>query len=1060
MSRKIVFVIVFVILLNNVSFAGYEVDMIVKISFKNKGEAFEKLKPLRLTYEDVQDTWARAVVKKRELTEIMKLGFSVEILYADSRIRAGEWKAAMGTRWTSYDSVISEMQATLVAHPDICRLHNIGKSVENRDIYVMEITDNPDVDEANEAEVRMVGNIHGDEYISLEIMVNLIEYLTDNYGTDTTVTDLVNGREIWIQPSINPDGHENGTRSNANGVDMNRNHGYMWNYGGSGPFSEMELQHLRDYSLRRNFSMSLTFHGVTTYFNYCWNFTGEDAFDKTYLHALGAMYTSWNGYTNTEGYDWYQTNGDTNDWSYGCRGSFDVTIETPGSSASQVTQDWNANRDAILYIIEQAGYGLSGVVTDSRTGSPLEALITVHQHPITVYTDPLRGDYHRPLQAGTYDMTVWATGHDPKTINGISVVDQQSTNRNVVLAPNYRFFTQHVAWNSITNSYVSSASSWYKIWPHRALGPPDGEPGSLGKGCELALDMGEGYEIHDMAGNDLIVYEANVGDGAEQFTLYGSSGGFLGPWVLIGNGNGTTEFDLTSSGLTSVRYFKFVDDGDGTALIDYPGYDLDGIGTLPVTAGCGIIMLDQGSYGCDNQSVIITVLDQDLNTNPGFAESLQITILSDTDPTGQSVTLYEESLNSALFEGTILLSEIQSGGGYLHVQKGDTITAVYNDANCQGTPRTVFDTAIAQCKAPVLTIDSFLIDDTIGNGNGIVDPGETIIIQVTLRNSGDEAAVNVQGTLREDTSYATVVDGFADWPEIDPGQSTSSNADHFSLYIDQTTPTGTQIDCSIDLVAADLQSQVSFSLLVGVQPILVIDDNSGSALLIKNLLESKGFAVELETASETDAQRWPQFNFLIWSCGNNTNPVSSSTYRSNLENYVAAGHSLWIEGGEIGYEAGSSPGYPSFAENVLHISDWTADPSGDLTVSAPSHPLISEPNILPSTMPCAYSSWGDQDAVTVSSDATRVCSWTNQIGSSSVIAFEMSGKPAKSGRIVYTSFNFASLEALIQAEFIENVAHWLGTLPDPQLVPSLAPFGFALLVMVTSLCLVRSFYRR
>ena len=146
--------------------------------------------------------------------------------------------------------------------------------------------------------------------------------------------------------------------------------------------------------------MSLSFHGEASYFNYPWNFTGYNAWDKAQFVALGNVYTASNGYAVVEGFDWYQTNGDTDDWSYGCRGNFDITIETPHSSESYITTDWNDNRDEILYIIAQAGYGLSGVVSDASTGTPLEALVTVTQHPIMVYTDPVAGDSHRPLRPG------------------------------------------------------------------------------------------------------------------------------------------------------------------------------------------------------------------------------------------------------------------------------------------------------------------------------------------------------------------------------------------------------------------------------------------------------------------------------------------------------------------------------------------------------------------------------------------------------------------------------------------------------------------------------------
>ncbi|MBN1297798.1 carboxypeptidase regulatory-like domain-containing protein, partial [bacterium] len=457
-----------------------EVEMVIKITFDDRATAIAALRPLRLTYEDVQATEARAIAPRIVVQKIQHMGYGVEILWDDVRDRAAFRRKAMGERWTGYSALVTQMQTLATQYPDIVRLHAIGQSVQGRTIWVMEITDNPDVDETDEPEVRLAGNIHGDEFMSMELMSLLMVYLTDNYGSDPDVTFFVNNREIWVQPSINPDGHELGTRSNANGVDMNRNHGYMWTYAGSGPFSEPELQAFRAWSLQRNFTTSLSFHGEEEYFNYTWNFTAENCPDKQLLIDFGNEYVIDNGYVVVEGWDWYQTNGDTNDWSYGCRGGLDVTIETPHNSESYIQSEFDENINGILYTIEIAGYGISGVVTDTNTGAPLEATVLVHQAAMPVYTDPLAGDYHRALLPGTYDMTVWANGYAPATITGIAVTSQNTTIRDVQLTPNYEYNALHVAWTTIDDYYETNSEEWpNSMWPHNALGPADNVPASL-----------------------------------------------------------------------------------------------------------------------------------------------------------------------------------------------------------------------------------------------------------------------------------------------------------------------------------------------------------------------------------------------------------------------------------------------------------------------------------------------------------------------------------------------------------------------------------------------------
>ena len=125
-----------------------------------------------------------------------------------------------------------------INYPDITNLFSLGKSYQNRDIWCLEISDNPGMDE-NEPGVLFTGLHHAREWPTLEICLYIIENLTENYSIDSEITSLIDNRRLWVIPCVNPDGYYydhdlgNDWRKNRHyfsefdtwGVDLNRNYG-------------------------------------------------------------------------------------------------------------------------------------------------------------------------------------------------------------------------------------------------------------------------------------------------------------------------------------------------------------------------------------------------------------------------------------------------------------------------------------------------------------------------------------------------------------------------------------------------------------------------------------------------------------------------------------------------------------------------------------------------------------------------------------------------------------------------------------------------------------------
>lgn len=102
----------------------------------------------------------------------------------------------------------------------------------------------------------VIGNIHGDERAGLRV----VRRLRDR-------AQLPADLDLWLVPSVNPDGTAADTRTNAHGVDLNRNFPYRWRRSAPGPtwsgpadLSEPESQALRRLTLRLRPRLTVIFH--------------------------------------------------------------------------------------------------------------------------------------------------------------------------------------------------------------------------------------------------------------------------------------------------------------------------------------------------------------------------------------------------------------------------------------------------------------------------------------------------------------------------------------------------------------------------------------------------------------------------------------------------------------------------------------------------------------------------------------------------------------------------------------------------------------------------------
>ncbi|KAA3624532.1 MAG: T9SS C-terminal target domain-containing protein, partial [Bacteroidetes bacterium] len=349
--------------------------------------------------------------------------------------------------------------------PEICQLDTLTILPSGRMLLAIKITDNVNQHE-DEPEFLYSSTMHGNELVGYVTMLRLIDHLTNNYGTDLRITNLVNNTEIWICPLANPDGTYAGgnmtisgaKRRNANNVDLNRN--FPNPVAGQHPDNKSwqpETIAMMDFADDHDFVLSSNIHTGAEVVNYPWDtwtsaqnvhadddwwqLVGHEFADTVQYYGPPGYYTDVTSSGVSEGGDWYVVYGSRQDYMQYYQHCREFTLEI--SSTHIVPQNslpgfWEYNYRSLLNYIEQSLYGVRGVVTDACTGAPLKALISVNAHDSDssqVYSSLPLGNYHRPIYEGTYSFTFFAPGYESQTISNISVVNEATVLLNVQLIP-------------------------------------------------------------------------------------------------------------------------------------------------------------------------------------------------------------------------------------------------------------------------------------------------------------------------------------------------------------------------------------------------------------------------------------------------------------------------------------------------------------------------------------------------------------------------------------------------------------------------------------------------
>lgn len=356
--------------------------------------------------------------------------------------------------YSQYDSI---MHSFITLYPALCHLETIGTSVNGKLVLALKISDNVSIDE-DEPEVFYSSTMHGDETGGFVLMLRLADYLLKNYNINSRAKNLVDNLEIWINPLANPDGtYKNGnaissstTRYNANGYDLNRNFPDPIT---PNSLKQKETIDMVKFMRKHRFVISANFHAGAEVVNYPWDRWERLHADDEWFYNVSRKYADTVHLNSIAGYMTYRNSGVTNGYQwyilYGGRQDFitwelqgrEVTIELDSiliTPAPQLSLLWHNNWRSLLGYLENALYGIHGLVLNANTSAPVPAKVFITGHDQDnshVYSDSLTGSFVRLLAPGSWNLTFTSNGYRDTTIRNIIVLSGQKTSIRVEMVP-------------------------------------------------------------------------------------------------------------------------------------------------------------------------------------------------------------------------------------------------------------------------------------------------------------------------------------------------------------------------------------------------------------------------------------------------------------------------------------------------------------------------------------------------------------------------------------------------------------------------------------------------
>jgi subtilisin family serine protease len=247
-----------------------------------------------------------------------------------------------------------------------------------------------------------------------------------------------------------------------------------------------------------------------------------------------------------------------------------------------------------------------------------------------------------------------------------------------------------------------------------------------------------------------------------------------------------------------------------------------------------------------------------------------------------------------------------------------------------GTGRINAGNAIGSLYPNLSYVEQLFNDSLGGNNNHRPDPGESVQLWLTLRNTSSTIpATGVQVSVTCSDTTITLTQTSSVFGTINPGQMVNNHASPIAFTVSQTAQahnatfvlTLTETGMGVTQVT-NLVQQIG-------QPLLLLVDDAGANLFgpyYTQTLDSLGMGYQywsVNSQGVPDTAYANDFPMMIWFTGMVSSSVISTTEQTLIQTYLNNGGKLFINGQNIAQSLNTAS--PTFLHNTLHANFGTAN---------------------------------------------------------------------------------------------------------------------------------------